>query len=90
LDGKVQNRLLVFVLKQPVDDQGMVRIPSLDQVPWNSLDTQLNPRAHLDAILSPSLFRSTSSSLVILKLEDLGVIERKVFVRIPRRCPETL
>jgi hypothetical protein len=31
LDGKVQDRLFVFVLQQPVDDQRVLRIPRFDE-----------------------------------------------------------
>ena len=45
---------------------------------------------HLDSLFTPSLFGPSPRPLVILKLEDLGIVERQVFVRIPRRRPETL
>jgi hypothetical protein len=80
----------VLVLEQTIDDQGMLRVTRLDQVPWYSLDSQLHPSSHLDSILTPSLFCSTSSPLVILKLEDLGIVEREILVRVPGGSPETL
>jgi hypothetical protein len=45
---------------------------------------------HLDSLFPPSLFSPSPRPLVILKLEDLGIVERQVFVRIPGRRPETL
>ena len=90
LNGKVQYRLLVFMLKQSVDNQRMLGITSLHQRPWYPLDPQLHPSPHLNTVLSPSLFCPSSSPLVILKLEDLGIVERQVLVRVPRRSSETL
>jgi hypothetical protein len=41
LDGEMQDRLLVFMLQQPVDDQRVLRIPCLDERTRDVPDSKL-------------------------------------------------
>jgi hypothetical protein len=49
LDGKVQDRLLVFVLQQPVDDQRVLRIPRLDERTGDVPDPKLYTGSDLES-----------------------------------------
>lgn len=57
---------------------------------WTNVPYSGASETHLDSLFATRLFRSSSSPLVILELEDLGIVERQVLVRIPGRRSETL
>lgn len=48
LDGEMQDRLLVFVLQQPVDDQRVLRIPPFDERTGDVPDPKLHTGSDLE------------------------------------------
>jgi hypothetical protein len=98
----VEYRLLVLVLEQSMNDEWQFGVSITNDRSRNILDDDSDScsglpisyghggiyETYLDTLLDTVALNSPLCALVILELEDFGVVDWKVLIWIPWRCPE--